>query len=213
MSTTTDAPSHGSDAWNELQRNIFDKTIAMVGLVVLSPLLFIVAVLIKLESPGPILFRQKRVGKGEKLFEIRKFRSMSVAPAGEATVADADAVGDMETFVFRPVGRKTVIGRTLRACSLDELPNLLNVLRGELHLVGPRPDEPELVAQYLPEWRKRHDVRPGITGLAQVNGRTDLTYGETMAYDLDYVQNHPFSRDVRIILKTLGVVLRREGAR
>jgi lipopolysaccharide/colanic/teichoic acid biosynthesis glycosyltransferase len=198
---------------DERQRCVFDVLVAVLGLVVLSPLLALIALLIKLESPGPVFFRQRRVGRDEKPFYIIKFRSMSVAPAGEQTVAGPESIDDIDAFVFRPVGRKTAIGRALRACSLDELPNLLNVLRGELHLVGPRPDEPELVAQYRPEWRARHQVRPGITGLAQVNGRTDLTYGEMMAYDLAYAHNHPFSRDVRIILKTLGVVLRREGAR
>ena len=193
---------------DERRRRILDVTIAMLGLVVLSPLLAVVSFLIKAESPGPVLFRQKRAGRGEKPFEILKFRSMTAAP--NASQAPID---DMDAFTFRPVGRKTQIGRALRACSLDELPNLLNVLRGEMHLVGPRPDELNLVAQYRPEWRRRHDVKPGMTGLAQINGRTDLTYGETMAYDLDYVNNHPFSRDVRVILKTLGVVLRREGAR
>jgi lipopolysaccharide/colanic/teichoic acid biosynthesis glycosyltransferase len=171
----------------------------------------LIAILIKIESPGPVFFRQTRVGKDEKPFEIIKFRSMTVAPVEESRVDTA--IEDMESYAFRPVGRVTAIGRMLRACSLDELPNLLNVLRGDMHVVGPRPDEPELVAQYRPEWRKRHEVKPGITGLAQINGRTDLTYSETMAYDLDYVENHPFSRDVRIVLKTLGVVLRREGAR
>jgi lipopolysaccharide/colanic/teichoic acid biosynthesis glycosyltransferase len=195
----------------ERRRRVFDVLVSVLGLVILSPLLALIALLVKLESPGPVFFRQKRVGKDEKPFEIIKFRSMTVAPEGKPTVATD--VNDIDSFTFRPVGRKTLIGRTLRACSLDELPNLLNVLRGDLHLVGPRPDEVELVAQYRPEWRRRHDVKPGITGLAQVNGRTDLTYGETMAYDLDYVERHPFSRDVRIILKTLGVVLRREGAR
>jgi lipopolysaccharide/colanic/teichoic acid biosynthesis glycosyltransferase len=111
------------------------------------------------------------------------------------------------------VGQKTVIGRALRACSLDELPNLLNVLRGDMHIVGPRPDEPELVAKYLPAYHRRHDVKPGITGLAQVNGRADLTYDEIMTYDLDYVDRNSFARDVQIMLKTLGVVVRREGAR
>jgi lipopolysaccharide/colanic/teichoic acid biosynthesis glycosyltransferase len=199
----------GPDA-GERKRRLLDIVVADLGLVVLSPLLAIVALLIKLESRGPVLFRQQRVGRRERPFEILKFRSMSLPEAEEANVA---TVEDMDSFIFRPLGRKTAIGRALRACSLDELPNLLNVLRGDLHLVGPRPDEVELVAQYRPEWRRRHDVKPGITGLAQINGRTDLTYGETMAYDLDYVDNHPFSRDVRIILKTLGVVLRREGAR
>ena len=197
-------------AADETLRRSFDVAVAVLGLVIFGPLLALIGLLIKLESPGPVFFRQKRIGKGERPFEIIKFRSMTVARPDERTEIN---VGNIESFLFRPVGRTTVIGRALRACSLDELPNLLNVLRGDLHLVGPRPDEPELVAQYRPEWRKRHSVKPGITGLAQVNGRTDLTYREMMAYDLDYVENHPFSRDVRIILKTLGVVLRREGAR
>ena len=196
---------------DEGQRRVFEIITAGLGIAVLAPLMAIIAVLIKLESPGPIFFRQRRVGKGEKPFEILKFRSMKVAAPEEETVRTN--VEDIDNFQFRPVGRKTVIGRTLRACSLDELPNLFNVIRGDLHIVGPRPDEPELVEQYRPEWRARHDVKPGITGLAQIHGRTDLTYQETMAYDLDYVRNRSFALDVRIMLKTLAVVLRREGAR
>lgn len=195
----------------DLQRRAFDVLTSVLGLVVLGPLIAVVGLLIKLESPGPVFFRQNRVGKDEKPFEIIKFRSMAVSAPGSETVRTD--VEDMDSFVFRPVGQRTVIGRALRACSLDELPNLLNVLRGDLHLVGPRPDELELVAQYRQEWRRRHRVKPGITGFAQVHGRTDLTYSETMAYDLDYVDCHPFERDVKIMLKTLGVVLRREGAR
>jgi lipopolysaccharide/colanic/teichoic acid biosynthesis glycosyltransferase len=194
----------------ETARRFFDVAISVLGLVILSPLLAVAGALIKLESPGPVLFRQKRVGKDGRPFDLLKFRSMREAAPGEVRIED---VGDIASFQFRPVGTKTVIGRALRACSLDELPNLLNVLRGDLHLVGPRPDEPELVAQYRPEYHRRHDVKPGITGLAQINGRTNLTYQEMMAYDLDYVRRHPFSRDVKIMLKTLGVVLRREGAR
>jgi lipopolysaccharide/colanic/teichoic acid biosynthesis glycosyltransferase len=203
-------PARGGEQKGEAVRRLFDVLIAGLGLVVLSPLLALIALLIKLESRGPVLFKQTRVGQRERRFEIMKFRSMRVAPADERAPA---AVQDIESFQFRPAGQKTVIGRALRACSLDELPNLLNVLRGDLNIVGPRPDEVELVQQYLPEWRRRHDVKPGITGLAQINGRTDLTYREMMAYDLAYVDYHPFSRDVRIILRTLGVVLRREGAR
>jgi len=199
------APDH-----DETQRRVFDVIVSLLGIAVLSPLLALIAALIKLESPGPILFCQKRIGKGGRTVELLKFRSMTEMAPEEQTVADVE---NMDTFVFRPVGQKTAVGRALRACSLDELPNLLNVLRGDLHLVGPRPDEPELVAQYRPEWRRRHDVKPGITGLAQINGRTDLTYSEMMAYDLDYVERRPFARDVKIMLKTLGVVLRREGAR
>ena len=196
---------------DETQRRVFELLTAGLGLAVLAPLMAIIAVLIKLESPGPVLFKQTRVGKGEKPFQIMKFRSMKMASEGEETVLTN--VEDIDSYMFRPVGRKTVIGRTLRACSLDELPNLFNVIRGDLHIVGPRPDEPELVAQYRPEWRQRHDVKPGISGLAQIHGRTDLTYQETMAYDLDYVRNRSFALDVKIMLKTLAVVLRREGAR
>lgn len=195
------------------QRRSFDIGIAAIGLVVFSPLLALVALLIKLESPGPVFFKQKRVGKDGRLFDVYKFRSMRLAGEGEQTVPEVE---NIESFKFRPVNferRVTLIGRTLRACSLDEMPNLLNVLKGDMHLVGPRPDEPELVAQYRPEYHARHKVKPGITGLAQINGRTDLTYQEMMAYDLDYVNEHSFARDIRIMLKTLGVVLRREGAR
>ncbi len=197
----------------ELQRRLFDIGVATVGLMALAPLEMAIALLIKLESPGPVFFVQPRVGKGEQLFPMYKFRSMRMPEAGEQTVPEVD---DIESFKFRPPNlrrRATVIGRTLRACSLDELPNLLNVLRGDMHLVGPRPDEPELVEKYRPEYHERHRVKPGITGLAQINGRTDLTYSQMMAYDVAYARRHPFSRDVRIMLKTLGVVLRREGAR
>jgi len=193
------------------QRRVFDVLVATLGLVVLAPLLALIAVMVKLESPGPILFRQQRVGKDEVPFEMIKFRSMTVAAADEERVETA--IEDIEAYVFQPVGRMTRIGRVLRACSLDELPNLLNVLRGEMHIVGPRPDEPELVAQYRPEWRRRHAVQPGITGLAQIRGRADLTYSETMVYDLEYVDTRTFAGDIRIILKTLGAVAGRKGAR
>jgi lipopolysaccharide/colanic/teichoic acid biosynthesis glycosyltransferase len=197
----------------ELQRRLFDLGVAVLGIVVFGPLMALVALLIKLESPGPVFFVQKRVGKDGKLFPMIKFRSMRMPEPGENTVPDIE---DIDAFVFRPPNlkkRSTVIGRTLRACSLDELANLLNVIRGDMHLVGPRPDEPELVEKYRPEFHRRHLVKPGVTGLAQINGRTNLTYSKMMAYDLDYVDRHPFARDVQIMLRTLGVVLRREGAR
>ena len=192
-------------------RRLFDIVIAGGALILLSPLFALLALAIVLESRGGVFYRQKRLGKDEAPFEILKFRSMRPAAPGEETVQTQ--IEDMDAFVFRPVGRVTRVGKLLRASSLDELPNLINVLRGEMSIVGPRPDEPELVAQYRPEWRRRHRVKPGITGLAQINGRTDLTYSEMMAYDLDYVDRHPFWRDVQIMLKTFGVVLRREGAR
>jgi lipopolysaccharide/colanic/teichoic acid biosynthesis glycosyltransferase len=198
-------------ASDEPQRRLFDVLVASLALIVFSPLMALIAVLIKAESRGPVFFKQTRVGKDEKPFEVIKFRSMAVAEAGEERVETA--VEDIDAFVYQPKGRVTRIGRVLRASSLDELPNLINVLRGEMHIVGPRPDEPELVAQYRPEWRRRHSVKPGITGLAQVKGRADLTYSETMTYDLEYVDKRSFAGDIRIILQTLGVVAGRKGAR
>jgi lipopolysaccharide/colanic/teichoic acid biosynthesis glycosyltransferase len=218
MSTASLQPSTKSlartapeSAWEEKRRRVFEVVVATLGLVALSPLMAIIAALVKLESPGPVLFTQKRTGRCGKTFDILKFRSMTIPEAGEGTVLTD--VGEIESYKFRPTGKKTAIGRALRACSLDELPNLLNVIRGDMDLVGPRPDEPELVAQYRPEWHQRHDVKPGITGLAQIRGRTDLTYQETMTYDLAYVRRRSFALDIQIMLKTLAVVLRREGAR
>ena len=192
-------------------RRVFDVLVAGLALTVFSPVLAIIALLIKLESPGPVLFKQTRVGKDEKPFQVYKFRSMTVARADEQRVDTQ--IGDIENFHFQPRGRKTMIGRAIRACSLDEMANLLNVLKGEMHIVGPRPDEPEIVAQYRPKWRRRHNVAPGITGLAQIHGRADLSYSETMRYDLEYVDTRSLAGDIRIILGTLGPLVRREGAR
>ncbi len=195
----------------ERGRRAVDISISLLALVIFGPLLALVGLLIKLESPGPVLFKQKRVGKNEKLFDVYKFRSMTVAQSDEERAQDD--IEDIEAFQFKPRGRKTAIGRAIRAASLDELANFLNVLRGDMHIVGPRPDEPEIVAQYRPEWRRRHDVAPGMTGLAQVHGRADLPYAETMAYDLEYVDTRSLALDMQIMLKTLGVVASREGAR
>ena len=195
------------------QRRLFELAVSVLGLVILGPLLGIIAILVKLESPGPVFFVQKRIGRFERLFNVIKFRSMREPEAGEETLP---AIDNIDTFRFRPPNfeaRVTSIGRVLRLTSLDEIPNLLNVIRGEMHLVGPRPDEPEIVSQYRPEYHRRHRVKPGITGLAQVSGRSSLTYQEIMAYDLDYAERHPFTRDMQILLKSFGVVFRKEGAR
>jgi lipopolysaccharide/colanic/teichoic acid biosynthesis glycosyltransferase len=195
----------------ERGRRAVDVSISLLALVIFGPLLALVGLLIKLESPGPVIFRQKRVGKNEKLFDVYKFRSMTVAQPAE-TRAQSD-IEDIAAFQFKPRGQKTAIGRAIRAASLDELANFLNVLRGDMHIVGPRPDEPEIVKQYRPEWRRRHSVAPGMTGLAQIHGRADLPYAETMAYDLEYVDRRSLKLDMQIMLKTLGVVASREGAR
>ena len=197
-------------------KRAFDLLVAGVVLVALSPLMAAVGLIVKLESPGPVLFRQPRVGRGGRPFTMYKFRTMPANPQEAEASTVVPQVSDFTGYVFDPLygGRRyTRVGGLLRSASLDELPNLFNVLRGDLSIVGPRPEVPELVAQYPPEYQRRHAVRPGITGLAQVNGRGDLTYHEAMVYDLEYVEQHSFLRDVAILLQTIPTVLGRRGAR
>ena len=195
-------------------KRAFDLVVATTALIVLSPVIAAVALAVKLESPGPVLFRQPRVGKDGRIFTMYKFRTMPYEPDQQGT--PVPQVTDFKTYVFDPLygGRRyTRIGKFLRSTSLDELPNLFNVLKGDMSIVGPRPEVPELVAQYPPEYHRRHRVRPGITGLAQVNGRNDLTYHETLNYDLEYVDHQSFWRDLVILAKTVPTVLSRKGAR
>ena len=199
---------------DQLSVRLFETTVAVLMLAVFGPLLLLVSILIKLSSPGPVLFRQKRIGFAEKPFLMYKFRTMKTG--SENQKGHPQRVKDIASFVFNPPQRDrrvTPIGRVLRGTSLDEWPNLLNVIKGDMRLVGPRPDEPELVEQYLPLYHLRHWVKPGITGLAQVNGRSNLTYHQMMTYDLDYVRHHPWRRDLAILGETLAVVLKKEGAR
>lgn len=198
----------------QLSVRLFETTVAVLMLAVFGPVLALIAVLIKLSSPGPVFFRQKRVGYDEKLFLMYKFRTMKQGPQNPD--AHPQRVNDIASLVFSPPRRDprvTAIGRVLRGTSLDEWPNLLSVVKGDMRLVGPRPDEKWLVDQYLDLYHLRHWVKPGITGLAQVNGRSNLTYHQMMTYDLDYVTHHPFRRDLAILGRTLSVVLKKEGAR
>ncbi len=193
---------------------LFDRIAATLGVAFLSPIIALIALLVKLDSPGPVFFKQKRVGLKETQFTTYKFRTMKENAHKEWH--PPQRVNDFSTFVFHsiwPDKRITRLGRMLRTSSLDELPQLFNVVKGDMRLVGPRPDEPYLVEQYAPEFHRRHDVKPGITGLAQVNGRSDLTYSQMMAYDLQYVDRHPFRRDLSILARTLAVVASKEGAR
>lgn len=197
-------------------KRAFDLLVAGLATAVLSPIVAAVALVVKLESPGPVLFRQPRVGKDGRHFMMYKFRTMRPDPQSDDSSTPVPQVSDFSSYVFDPLygGKKyTRIGGLLRSTSLDELPNLFNVLRGDMSIVGPRPEVPELVDQYLPEYQRRHAVRPGITGLAQVRGRGDLTYEQTMVYDLDYVDNHSLWRDLMILARTVPTVLSRKGVR
>ncbi|MRJ99895.1 exopolysaccharide biosynthesis polyprenyl glycosylphosphotransferase [Aeromicrobium sp. S22] len=196
----------------KLSKVVFDKTTALLALIVLSPLLLCVAVSVKATSPGPVLYRSTRVGVGGVSFEMLKFRTMvSDADQHVASLATLnDGSGPM--FKMRKDPRVTGVGRHLRRFSIDELPQLFNVLRGEMSLVGPRPPLPSEVAEYEGHVSKRLLVRQGITGLWQVSGRSDLTWDETVRLDLDYVENWSMLRDLQIIWRTLRAVVRSEGA-
>ena len=176
----------------------FDLIAVIVTAPLWVPLLGIVALLVRIRLGAPVFFRQPRPGLGARIFELVKFRSMREAiDAGGQPLTDAQ--------------RLTSFGRWLRSTSLDELPELWNVLRGDMSLVGPRPLLVQYLARYSPRQARRHEVRPGLTGLAQVMGRNGLTWEEKFEWDVRYVETHGFWRDLRILFLTIKAVLARSG--
>jgi exopolysaccharide biosynthesis polyprenyl glycosylphosphotransferase len=198
-----------------LMKKSVDLAASALGLLLLSPVLAVVAVLVKASSPGPVIFRQIRIGKNGAPFGIYKFRSMYVdAEARLAELRDQNDHGeDGVLFKLREDPRITPLGRHLRRFSLDELPQLVNVLLGSMSLVGPRPPLPEEVEKYERHVHRRLLVTPGVTGLWQVNGRSDLSWDESVRLDLYYVENWSVMLDIEIVWKTLAAVLRGAGAR
>jgi lipopolysaccharide/colanic/teichoic acid biosynthesis glycosyltransferase len=180
---------------------ILDIVIALLALAVLSPVLLAAAIAIKLGGRGPVIYRQRRVGLGGEEFEMLKLRTM---------VAGSDPVG-VGTVVTRDDPRVTRAGRALRRTSLDEIPNLVNVLRGEMAIVGPRPTIPAQVVDYTPRQHRRHEVRPGITGWAQVQGRAGIPWEQRIDLDLDYVDHRSAGLDARILAKTLWLLVSGHG--
>ncbi|TDB77843.1 sugar transferase [Micromonospora sp. KC723] len=176
---------------------MLDVVGALLLMIVTAPVLLLVAVVVLVTLGRPVMFRHPRPGRDGQLFQMVKFRTMRHVDPSRGLVADAD--------------RLTRVGRWLRACSLDELPELWNVLRGDMSLIGPRPLLVRYLDRYTPEQARRHEVRPGITGLAQVRGRNSLTWEEKFAYDVEYVDNRSFGLDLRILAATVRVVLSREG--
>jgi exopolysaccharide biosynthesis polyprenyl glycosylphosphotransferase len=202
------------DRLDRLTKRLFDLAASSLLLILLAPAMVGIALLIKLDSPGPVLFRQRRVGEGGRLFWMVKFRSM-VEGAEQAEVHLLQNTGDGRlSFAKTPHDvRITRVGRILRRASLDELPQLLNVLKGEMSLVGPRPELPWLVAAYEPWQRKRFAVPQGMTGWWQVSGRmkrSDLR--QRVEDDLYYISNYSLGLDLRILLKTIPAVIRGRGA-
>jgi lipopolysaccharide/colanic/teichoic acid biosynthesis glycosyltransferase len=182
---------------SHLKRSV-DLCLAALGLLVTAPALLTLAIAVKTRLGSPVFFVQTRPGFQGRPFRMVKFRSMT-----DARDAQGNSLPDG--------ARLTRFGRFLRSTSLDELPELWNVLRGDMSLVGPRPLLTEYLDLYTPAQRRRHDVRPGITGLAQINGRNALTWDEKFAFDVEYVRTLSFALDARVLLRTLGQVVGRRG--
>jgi len=182
-------------------KRLLDIVASAVLLVVLSPVLALTAILVRIKLGAPVIFSQPRPGKDGRIFTVYKFRSMRDATNGANAV---DAVGT-------DAARLTRFGRILRASSLDELPELVNVLLGQMSIVGPRPLLVEYLPLYTPRQARRHEVRPGITGWAQVNGRNAVSWDERFAMDEFYVDNRSLLLDARILVMTVSAVLKREG--
>ncbi len=179
-------------------KRILDFVLSLVALIVLSPVLLIVSILVRVKLGSPVIFKQQRPGKNEKIFTLYKFRTMT-----DKKDENGNLLPDSE--------RLTKFGKFLRSTSLDELPELVNILKGDMAIVGPRP----LLVEYLPlyneEQKHRHDVRPGLTGLAQVSGRNSITWEEKFNDDLEYIEKISILEDIKIIFTTIGKVFKREG--
>ncbi|GMA40705.1 sugar transferase [Mobilicoccus caccae] len=193
-------------------KQLMDRTLAALLVLALSPILIVTALAIRFTDPGPILFRQKRVGIRGELFDIYKFRTMVVDAEAKLAALQARSQGNGVLFKMQNDPRVTKVGAILRRYSIDELPQLFNVILGDMSLVGPRPPLPAEVAEYEPDALRRLHVRPGMTGLWQVSGRSDLSWEESLRLDLRYVDNWSPIGDLRILLRTFQAVTRGSGA-
>lgn len=184
--------------YNKFVKRGLDILISLTALLLLSPVFLVLVVLVRIKLGSPVVFTQERPGRNEKIFKLYKFRSMTEERDSEGTLLPDEV-------------RLTSFGKFLRSTSLDELPEFFNILRGDMSFIGPRP----LLVRYLPfyteEEKHRHDVRPGLTGLAQVNGRNALGWEQRFAYDLEYVNHCTFLTDLKIVGMTVGKVLKRSG--
>lgn len=179
-------------------KRLFDFILSLIAIILLSPVFIIVAILVRIKLGSPVIFCQERPGKDERLFKMYKFRSMT---------SETDEEGNL----LPDEVRLTSFGKKLRSTSLDELPELFNILKGDMSIVGPRPLVPEYLPYYTIEEKHRHDVKPGLSGLAQVNGRSFISWEEIFAYDLNYVKNITFLVDVKIVINTIKKVVQRKN--
>ena len=179
-------------------KRILDLILSLMALIVLMPLMIIIGILVRINLGSPIIFKQKRPEKNEKIFTLYKFRTMT-----DKKDENGNLLPDEQ--------RLTKFGKALRSTSLDELPELINILKGDMAIVGPRPLLVEYLSLYNEEQRHRHDVRPGLTGLAQINGRNSISWEEKFKDDIEYIRKITFLGDCKIALKTIGKVFKKEG--
>ena len=178
-------------------KRILDLILSLMALIVLMPLMIIIGILVRINLGSPIIFKQKRPGKNEKIFTLYKFRTMTDKR-------------DIDGNLLPDEYRLTKFGKFLRSTSLDELPELINIIKGDMTIVGPRPLLVEYLPYYTEEEKHRHDVRPGLTGLAQVNGRNAISWEEKLKYDTEYIKEISFYSDLKIIFKTIKKTIKRE---
>lgn len=179
------------------KKRILDLILSLMALIVLMPLMIIIGILVRINLGSPIIFKQKRPGKNEKIFTLYKFRTMTDKR-------------DIDGNLLPDEYRLTKFGKFLRSTSLDELPELINIIKGDMAIVGPRPLLVEYLPYYTEEEKHRHDVRPGLTGLAQVNGRNAISWEEKLKYDTEYIKKISFYSDLKIIFKTIKKTIKRE---
>lgn len=177
-------------------KRFFDIMASVIGLIIIAPILLLIPILIEITMPGPVFFKQQRVGKKGRLFNVFKFRSMKV-----------DKMAESEKDFSKDAERLTSFGKLIRRSKIDELPQLFNVLKGDMSLVGPRPTVKEQVDQYDDYQRQRLNMRPGMTGLAQVNGNIALSWDERIEYDIEYIKQFSLSLDIHILIKTVLVIV------
>lgn len=199
--------------YGQYGKRMFDIIGALVLLMIMLPFMFVVLLVLLLTTGRPVFFTQTRTGIHQQQFMIWKLRTMEMRTVPmDMPIMGADGIPDDYFFKTASDARVTKVGAILRKLSIDEIPQLINVLKGEMSIVGPRPEVPTITNAYNPMQAGRLDVKPGLTGLAQVNGRSDISHGQKIKYDLQYVEEHSLWLDIKIVLKTLYVVLARTGA-
>jgi exopolysaccharide biosynthesis polyprenyl glycosylphosphotransferase len=200
-------------SWSTMAlKRVFDVIVSVAAIVVLAPVMLAIGLAVRLSSRGPALFKQVRAGRNGEPFTILKFRTMCRDAEERINEVISPDELDEPVFKLRHDPRVTKVGRVLRRTSLDELPQLLNVLRGDMSLVGPRPEEMWLVERYGETQRFRLQMRPGLTGPMQVHGRGELNFQERLAVEREYVENYSLRKDLKILLRTVSIIWRGPGA-